>query len=292
MITYSAGSELEGSAEDPSNTPPSQSIISVCEMAPSVHVDITSLEIETPDFTDFEHISTRLDSWIEESGFVRTICGSDDRVAVPDTRIYPHSAICFLEITFWDGSQERNFIGTGFLYSSTVVYTAAHCIYDRKYGYARRIRVFPGRNGANSPFGRLTSSSYYVPPEWVRSPSPNYDYGAVVLPQPGFSHSKFFGMEARPASYLTGERVKTAGYPGDKAYGTQWLVDGQVATVTANRFFYMIDTWGGQSGSPVFTTNQYGFGNHFTLGIHCYGGCPNGSTRVISQMLERLPKRD
>jgi len=53
----------------------------------------------------------------------------------------------------------------------------------------------------------------------------------------------------------------------------------------------MLDTTGGQSGSPVFTMTMYGFGNHFTLGIHSYGGCPNGSTRVIPQVLERLPTK-
>jgi glutamyl endopeptidase len=290
MAIFSSGVELTSPSYRPLIAL-EHSFVSVCEPSPSEKIDIQGLEKSISDFDIYEHISNRGSQIMERAGSILDICGSDDRVAVADTKQYPFSAVCFLEITFFDGAGERRFIGTGFLYSATAVYTAAHCIHDHELGLARRIRVYPGRDGGNSPFGSLTSSTFYVPPEWVASHTPDFDYGAILLPQPGFTHTRFFGMEARPANYLTNETAKTAGYPGDKPYGTPWTVEGPIATVTNNRFYYLIDTMGGQSGSPVFTKNQYGFGNHYTLGIHCYGGCPNSSTRVIKQMIERLPTK-
>lgn len=241
---------------------------------------------------DFMHISSTLGRTAGKKAEFFSVCGTDERDTVADTTRYPFSAICFLEMTFWDEAKKKEwtFIGTGFLYSSRVVYTAGHCIHHEDFKYATKIRVFPGRNGGNAPFGSLTSSQFYAPPEWVSSHSPQFDYGAIILPEPGFTHTKFIGMEARPKSALIGAQARTAGYPGDKPYATPWQVSGNIDDVEDQQFLYMIDTMGGQSGSPVFTVEPSGFGNHFAFGIHCYGGCPNASTRVIQEMLGRLPK--
>lgn len=289
MPIYSCGTESGAPSAAPA--PLAHAIVSVCEPAPFAERSIAGMERAGPDLAGARHISTRLDATAHPGAVIMNVCGADDRVPVPDATKYPFSAICFLEMTFWDGTAEQSYIGTGFLFSGTAVYTAGHCIHDKTFGLARRIRVYPGRNGAAVPFGVLTSTSFYVPPEWVASHTPDFDYGAILLPSPGFSHTKFFGMESRPADYLANEPVRTAGYPGDMPYATPYMVEGPVASVTANRFAYMLDTMGGQSGSPVFTKNMYGFGNHFALGIHCYGGCPNSATRVIPQVLERLPTK-
>lgn len=265
--------------------------ITACEPDPvrletSAHAVASDAEVH-----DFAHIGTRVGGKARHGAEFFSVCGEDQREPVTDTTRYPFSAICFLELTFWDDaeSKERSYIGTGFLYSSQVVYTAGHCVHET-FGYATRIRVFPGRNASQAPFGSLTSSQYYAPPEWVANHSPQFDYGAILLPEPGFMHTQFIGMEARPKSALVGTQARTAGYPGDKAYATPWQVFGSIDDVRDQQFLYMIDTMGGQSGSPVFTAEPSGFGNHFALGIHCYGGCPNASTRVIQQMLSRLPK--
>ena len=60
-----------------------------------------------------------------------------------------------------------------------------------------------------------------------------------------------------------------------------WIMGGELTEVTTNRLFYMNDTMGGQSGSPVYMWyNRY----RTVLGIHSYGCCPNSATRFTSQM--------
>ena len=51
---------------------------------------------------------------------------------------------------------------------------------------------------------------------------------------------------------LSAKKMATCGYPGDKNAGTMWRVDGDIHTVNDQRIFYMADTFGGQSGSPVY----------------------------------------
>ena len=138
------------------------------------------------------------------------------------------------------------------------------------------------------------STSFYVPPEWKASHSTDFDYGAVLIDSPGFQNPAIwgFGMESRPTKYLLNDMVRTVGYPGDKPVGTAWETSGKITSVGPRKFSYMFDTAGGQSGSPVFTPQTYGSGGrtHFVLGIHTNGGCPNSASRIIPEMMNRLPK--
>jgi glutamyl endopeptidase len=45
----------------------------------------------------------------------------------------------------------------------------------------------------------------------------------------------------------------------------------------------MIDTAGGQSGSPVFVNTP----NRSVVGVHGYGGCPNAAIRVRDYFFQR-----
>ena len=59
--------------------------------------------------------------------------------------------------------------------------------------------------------------------------------------------------------------VTVRGYPGDKAFGTMWTMSGSIESSAPNQLCYSIDTVGGQSGSPVYTS-----ANH-VIAIHAYG---------------------
>jgi glutamyl endopeptidase len=59
----------------------------------------------------------------------------------------------------------------------------------------------------------------------------------------------WFGLEVLDDAALNGLLVNLSGYPGDKPFGTQWYMDGSVISVPSKRLFYMIDSFGGQSGS-------------------------------------------
>ena len=52
--------------------------------------------------------------------------------------------------------------------------------------------------------------------------------------------------------------MATNGYPGDKPTGTMWRVDIPKLTVSRSLMHYMADTYGGQSGSPVYFQDKHG----------------------------------
>ena len=64
-----------------------------------------------------------------------------------------------------------------------------------------------------------------------------------------------------------------------------WITGGEIENYSANTIFYMNDTMGGQSGSPVYTWH----GGYWTVvGVHSYGGCPNSAPRFTRQMISRF----
>ncbi|MCW8880538.1 MAG: hypothetical protein OQK51_26045, partial [Kangiellaceae bacterium] len=78
---------------------------------------------------------------------------------VPNTQIFPHSAICQLIMTAPNGDRYR---GTGFYISNNRILTCAHNLHGMS-----SVTIIPGRNGESSkPFGETTvqSSSWRIAP--------------------------------------------------------------------------------------------------------------------------------
>jgi glutamyl endopeptidase len=96
---------------------------------------------------------------------------------------------------------------------------------------------------------------------------------------------------------LLNHQVTLRGYPGDKSpYGTEWTMGGVLEQLTQTRVGYSIDTFGGQSGSPVY--GKFAFGQQTckpcVLGIHGYGVgvnpflTRNSGLRVTQQVFQNL----
>jgi glutamyl endopeptidase len=140
---------------------------------------------------------------------------------------------------------------TGWFIGPRTVITAGHCVYDTSLNeWATSIKVYPGRNGASAPYGVTTSHHLYSVTGWTVN--------------------------------------EVSGYPGDKPAGQQWKMSGPITNVGAFRFWYNIDTFGGQSGSPFF---QWWTGSgctsscYYGVGIHTYGtsvapNFGNSATRI------------
>ena len=133
------------------------------------------------------------------------------------------------------------------------------------------------------------SNDLYASPEYIRSGSADHDYGLILLPGAGASDDGFGWSAIIEDEELDNRLVTNCGYPADKPQGTMWITGGKISSYTANRIFYMNDTMGGQSGSPVYTW----YGGYWTvLAVHSYGGCPNSAPRftytMISRFLERM----
>ena len=60
---------------------------------------------------------------------------------------------------------------------------------------------------------------------------------------------------------MVNSNVEVIGYPGDKDFGTMWGGTGKI-TSTTNRIEHTVDTFEGQSGSPILNSSNQVLGVH------------------------------
>lgn len=214
-----------------------------------------------------------------------SVCGRDDRVQVTAVTSIPWRMICQLIITRRDGRRSRC---TGWFISPRTVMTAGHCVFSHTGGgWVRSIEVIPGMNGNLRPFGSAAGTSFRSVTGWTQKRKPSHDYGCIILPKnaPLGSRTGWWGFAALSNNSLRNLLANNSGYPGDKPFGTQWYNAGRITRVTNRRLFYMLDTAGGQSGSPTW---RYSGGKRHAIGVHAYGGCPNKSTRISKSVFNNM----
>lgn len=223
-------------------------------------------------------------SYPELADLSRVIIGTDDRVRIHNTGVYPWSAICALRITAADG---RQFIGTGWLINPRTIITAGHCVFLHDAGgWARSIRVVAGCNDAAEPFGARVGTALRSTTGWVNSKKRENDYGAIILATPFDRFPGSFGFATRSDSALLGSALNLSGYPGDKGGRQQWFMAQRPKSVSARVITYDIDTYGGQSGSPVWVLQD---GNRYAVGVHTNGSSSgNSATRITSAVFNNL----
>ena len=212
-----------------------------------------------------------------------SVIGVDSRVKVTATTVYPNRAIASLILTFPNAAQ---YICTGWFIGPNDVATAAHCIYSAADGgYVTSIVVYPGRNGVSTPYGStsMQAGKRWVPGGWITSgASPVYDYGVFHTVSAMGNTVGWFGFHWQSSNSFPGS-FTVRGYPGDKPSGTLWTMNGGITHVSASRLWYNIDTYGGQSGSPLYQKINnvccYGFGFH-TYGTSVSPYVGNSATRI------------
>jgi len=220
---------------------------------------------------------------------IETVHGPDDRVKINATNTYPWRVHASLLITAADNSQ---WIGTGWFIGPHTLITAGHVVHIKNSGVAgrdgwvRRIQVMPGRNGSALPYGSVTSTSFRSVTGWTGSGNAEYDYGAILLPTPLGNTTGWLGFGNFSDADLRASVGNISGYPGDKPSGTQWYDARRIASVSARKVYYDIDTAGGQSGSAVYRIVN---GNRYGFAIHAYGGAStNSGTRINAQVYNNL----
>jgi glutamyl endopeptidase len=215
---------------------------------------------------------------------MENICGNDDRVQIYQTTEIPWRWICQLIITAADGAKYRC---TGWFIGPHTVMTAGHCVYMHDNGgWAKQIEVIPGMNADSRPFGSQVSTAFRSVVGWTKNKDWNFDYGAIILPNNNLGNKVgWFGFAVLTDSSLNNLLSNNSGYPGDKPFGTQWFNAGRVTKITDRKFYYMIDTMGGQSGSPVWRLFN---GQRQAIGVHAYGGCPNSATRITKAVFDNM----
>jgi len=223
-------------------------------------------------------------------GAQESVIGADGRTRVNPTTTYPARATAW--ILFNNGSS-----CTGWFISPSTVATAGHCVHSGGSAGAwyptASYKVYPGRNGTTSPYGYCTAASLHSVTGWTTSRSNNYDYGAIKLNCTAGNTVGWYGFYWTSASLLN-TPATIQGYPGDKASGTQWKMSGPITVNGTYRVSYTIDTFGGQSGSAVWTyRNNTCTGTGTTgvcsMGIHTLGGTTsNSATRITQTVFNNL----
>lgn len=234
------------------------------------------------------------------------VIGADSRVIVQDTSNIPWRCICHLEVEYESGPTG---VGTGFLIAPGAVMTAAHVLMDRStFGWnkprkARSIRVAPGRNGTLAPYGYFVSDKFKIPKLWENANTPeaaiSADFAAIMIPS-GYDvegerlaeRLGYFGLKAYADSNVEAARmlfVNNAGYPyeADKPYGTLWYNAGRVREVKPTYIEYMVDTEGGQSGSPIYFYNEEEQ-QRYVIAIHTTGDFVNRGLRITKAVVEQI----
>jgi glutamyl endopeptidase len=185
-----------------------------------------------------------------ELASAESIIGTDNRTKVSDTTNKPARMVALLTLS---GNQWC----TGFLIAADTVVTSGHCIYNRstrRFYDAASMRAYPGYDATRpnpAPYGVCGVRLLVTTSAWINSGSDEYDYGALKLTCTAGRQTGWFGWWYQTAS-LNGTQSRNHGYPGDRAL-TQWKTADSIRVSELRRLYYANDTYGGSSGSPIFT---------------------------------------
>ncbi|WP_170856969.1 trypsin-like serine peptidase [Geodermatophilus africanus] len=224
--------------------------------------------------------------------------GRDERVRILDTDLHPWRMICALQMR---GPTGAGAIGTGWFIGPKTVVTAGHCVFSNFFfgGWASSVEVVPGLNGQGSdsgarPYGSATSTRFSSVDQWTSTEDPDFDIGCIHLDEALGKRVGWFAVGALPPEYLQGFLLNVSGYPGDRGDGLeQYHGRNRALRVSERRLFYEIDTYGGQSGAPVWIQEDED-SQPVAVGVHAYGvgGTPaalgitaNSAPRITPEVL-------
>ncbi|WP_265502580.1 trypsin-like serine protease [Paracoccus beibuensis] len=223
-----------------------------------------------------------------------TVIGDDDRQTVLDTTAYPSRAV--VQILFRKREGLGQNLCSGAMVAPDLVLTAGHCVHGGTAmgRWYTDFEVFPGRNTGAKPFGTCRAVALYALQGWTTatlvSDSRLYDLGAIKLDCAVGERTGWFGIAALPDEAF-GRPSTVQGYAADKSPpGRQWISFDRFRALEADKGFYENDTFGGTSGSPVFTETDYRITCVHTNGLHGSGnwGRYNACTRVTPQRLQTI----
>jgi len=124
---------------------------------------------------------------------------------------------------------------------------------------------------------------------WTVNKLEDDDYGAIKL---NCTIGNTVGWYGYTTAGPNGYPSIVQGYPGDTPL-EQWFSADKVRTVTTRQLFYLNDTIGGMSGSPVWYDR--GTIGPYLIGIHAYGthgvaphNTYNHGTRITSEVFNNL----
>ena len=165
---------------------------------------------------------------------------------------------------------------TGTFISHNTVLTVAHCIHGHS-GWYYNLNIHRAKDCDPNKGQVHNWESAIILRSWINNPHPENDIGWIIVSTPSPVSMSF--------TYLTPPTRTTTifiyGYPADFRrlclYGTSC----PLAKVLDKRLRYTCDTYGGNSGSPIYYNKT---GVYTIIGVHAYGvkQRKNSGTRMTS----------
>lgn len=224
----------------------------------------------------------------EEKILKRIIPGVDGRERIENTIDWPNLLHGQLTMKYSDGE----YGGSGVLIGPHHLLTAAHNVYDvDKKEWARSISVRLGLNEAVAPFGEIKVAKAYTFDQWVQNKDSNYDMALITLSNSIGYKTGWAGVVSLEDESLVKKNVTITGYPGDMGFNKMMKMSHRLKVVDPERFYYDIDTYGGQSGSGIWIQK---FASPYVIGVHTLGEgalyTGNSGVRLSSPKLHKVAK--
>ncbi|KAK8119663.1 uncharacterized protein PG998_004289 [Apiospora kogelbergensis] len=225
-----------------------------------------------------------------------SVIGDDDRVKVSPEHFAPggkYRSIVKLFLKYEGQPASAKWpIATGWLIRSDLLVTAGHCAFDWGHNLGRLVQVkcYIGYNGHESIHdarahvqfrsGKRVATTL----EWMTAKNNrNFDVSFIQLDRPFEGITPYLFADT-PLSGTAS--VGVVGYPGDlkdektKEVGAHMYEMFQsntwnLAESQWRMMEYQIDTYGGNSGSPVLRESD-----NVSIGVHVYGGNPNSASVI------------
>ncbi len=217
---------------------------------------------------------------------LEAVIGPDGRARVNNTGVWPWRVHGHMRMRYPNG---RTYIGSGTMVNRHHVLTAGHNVYSRANGgWATAVSFQAARNDSTLPFGTAQATRLLSVTGWTNNNDSRYDMGMLILGRDLGNQTGWMGVITGPDSLLLRYRVNVSGYPADKGGHQMWTMADVIKAVQAERVYYDIDTYGGQSGSGVWSTWS-GHTGEKVCSIHTTGSqSGNGATRISRPKFDRI----
>lgn len=158
------------------------------------------------------------------------------------------------------------------------IITAAHCVYDSREGWLTDLRFFPARTSKTDVPYTIQWKKVYVQAQYLKTEYKSLDFAVIELAEAIGDTLGWSGFKTLPEADYS-NKIKITGYPADKELATMWTVSCP-AQVENKKIVYQCDTYGGMSGSAIYTL-PLDTKNPMITGVHTWGmGQLNGGVYI------------